>query len=503
MAYSPHSLLGAERLTRSALWNLAGFLLPLGAAVAAMPWLINSLGTERFGMLTLAWVVLGYFGLFDLGLGRALTQMVSTRLIKGEGAEIAGIVWTASLLMLLLGVVGGTALVFTAQWLVYDILNVPEALRPETLLALQLIAIGVPVVISAAGLRGVLEAYQRFDLVNIVRIFNGVLTFLGPLVATFFYSDLAAMVFVLLVARVIAWLVYLGFCFQVVPGLWKNVSLKPGSIPVLLRFGGWMTVTNIVGPLMDYMDRFLVAALLSLAAVAYYATPFEVVTKLLFVAGALVGVLFPAFAAAHVRDPQLFAQLFVKGLKYIFILVFPAVLVTVVLAGEGLQWWLGAEFSLNSTAVLRWLAIGVLVNSLAQVPYALLQGAGRPDLTAKLHLVELPLYLLGVWWAIGRYGIEGAALAWTVRVILDALLLFVLAKRLLPHTPLVNVKSMTTMLLAIMALILAFLPLTVGTKVAMLALLLLLFGTFVWTRLLDSVERRQLGAYLTMGRSTP
>lgn len=254
---------------------------------------------------------------------------------------------------------------------------------------------------------------------------------------------------------------------------------------------------------MDYMDRFLVAALLSMAAVAYYATPFEVVTKLLFVAGALVGVLFPAFAASHARDPQLFAQLFVKGLKYIFILVFPAVLVTVVLAGEGLQWWLGGEFSLHSTAVLRWLAIGVLVNSLAQVPYALLQGAGHPDLTAKLHLVELPLYLLGVWWAIGRYGIEGAALAWMVRVILDALLLFVLAKRLLPHTQLVNVKSMTTMLLAALALAVAFVPLAMATKVALLALMLLLFFVFVWMRFLDSGERRQLGAYLGTGRPAP
>lgn len=503
MAQPSFPLPGVDLLTRNTLWNLAGFLLPLAVAVAAMPWLIDSLGTERFGMLTLAWVVLGYFGLFDLGLGRALTQIVSARLSKGEGVQIANIVWTASLLMLLLGMSGGAALFLSAHWLIYEILNVPETLRAESLIAIQFIAAGVPIVISTAGMRGVLEAYQRFDLVNIVRVFNGTFTFLGPLVAAVFFRDLAVMVFVLLVVRVIVWFVYLGFCLRIVPGLRKGVRFQPASMPMLLNFGGWMTVTNIVGPLMDYMDRFLVAALLSMAAVAYYATPFEVVTKLLFVAGALVGVLFPAFAASHVRDPQLFAQLFVKGLKYIFILVFPAVLVTVVMAGEGLLWWLGGEFSLHSTAVLRWLAIGVLVNSLAQVPYALLQGAGRPDLTAKLHLVELPLYLLGVWWAIGRYGIEGAALAWTARVSLDALLLFVLAKRLLPHTQLVNVKSMTTMTLAIMALIMAFLPLTMATKVTMLALLLLLFGVFVWTRFLDSVERRQLGAYLTMGRSSP
>lgn len=493
-------LLGGELLTRNALWNLAGFLLPLVVAIAAIPWLINSLGTERFGILTLAWVVLGYFGLFDLGLGRALTQMVSVRLSKGEGAEIPGMVWTASLLMLLLGVIGGATLVLTANWLVYDVLNVPEVLRPETLFAIQIIAIGVPVVISAAGLRGVLEAYQRFDLVNIVRVFNGVFTFLGPLVAAVFSSDLGAMVLVLLVVRIIAWLVYFGFCLHVVPGFRKGVRLQPASVPTLLRFGGWMTVTNIVGPLMDYMDRFLVAGLIGMAAVAYYATPYEIVTKLLFVAGAIVGVLFPAFAASYARESQVIEKLFVKGIKYIFILLFPAVLVIVVLAGEGLQWWLGGEFSRQGTAVLQWLAIGVLVNSLAQVPYALLQGAGRPDLTAVLHLVELPLYLLCAWWAIGQYGIEGAALAWTGRVILDAMLLIVLSKRFLPQTQLVNTQSVTTLFLAALAIAVAFVPLATATKLAVLAVLLLLFFVSVWTWFLDSGERRQLGAYLGSGR---
>ena len=153
MAQSSFPLPGVDLLTRNTLWNFAGVLLPLAVAVAVMPWLINSLGTERFGMLTLAWVVLGYFGLFDLGLGRALTQIISARLSKGEDVQIAGIVWTASLLMLLLGVVGGVALFLTAHWLIYEILNVPETLRAESLIAIQFIAAGVPIVIPYLSLQ--------------------------------------------------------------------------------------------------------------------------------------------------------------------------------------------------------------------------------------------------------------------------------------------------------------------------------------------------------------
>lgn len=103
----------------------------------------------------------------------------------------------------------------------------------------------------------------------------------------------------------------------------------------------------------------------------------------------------------------------------------------VTLAHEGLDLWLGAEFAQNSTRVLQWLVVGRFINGLAQIPFALIQSAGRPDLTAKLHFIELPFYLLIVWWLIGAYGIEGAAVAWVARVAVDTLILFGIAHRFL------------------------------------------------------------------------
>ncbi len=86
----------------------------------------------------------------------------------------------------------------------------------------------------------------------------------------------------------------------------------------------------------------------------------------------------------------------------VFLVLFPVVLLTIVLAHAGLRLWLGADFAQHSFRVLQWLAVGVFINSLAQIPFALVQGAGRPDLTAKLHLIELPLYLLALWWLTSR-----------------------------------------------------------------------------------------------------
>jgi len=54
-------------------------------------------------------------------------------------------------------------------------------------------------------------------------------------------------------------------------------------------------------------------------------------------------------------------------------------------------------------------------------------------LTAKLHLVELPVYLLFLWWSIDAFGIVGAAMAWTARVFVDSGALLYLTGKSLPQ----------------------------------------------------------------------
>lgn len=74
----------SSKLVSSSLWNLAGSLLPLGAGLVAIPLLIGQLGLERFGLLSLAWLLVGYFSLFDFGLGRSLTRLVAEKLGSGR-----------------------------------------------------------------------------------------------------------------------------------------------------------------------------------------------------------------------------------------------------------------------------------------------------------------------------------------------------------------------------------------------------------------------------------
>jgi len=418
-------------LARNVLWNLAGLLLPLGVGIAAAPVLIDGLGVERFGILSLAWTVIGYFTLFDLGLGRALTKLVSDRFAIRAHESIGPVAWTGLLLLAGLGALGALVTWSLARWLVDGALRIEGSLRAESLQSFYWLGAAIPFITVTSGLRGLLEAGQHFTAVNLIRIPMSIFTFAGPLLVLPFSRSLVPVVVVLVAARVAAALVHLAVCARVYPALRPPVALEPAIVRPTLALGGWMTVTNIVGPLMTHLDRFLVGAILSVGAIAYYTTPFDVVTRFLVVPGAVASVLFPAFAYSLSSEPERATLLLSRGTKYIFFAIVPITLAAAALAPEALEMWLGASFAERSAAPLRWLAVGVVANGLAQGPFALLQAGGRPQVAAKLHLIELPFYLAGVWALTAWLGISGTALAWTARAAVDAVALFVLARPLL------------------------------------------------------------------------
>ena len=251
-----------------------------------------------------------------------------------------------------------------------------------------------------------------------------------------------------------------------------------------------MTVSNVVGPLMVTLDRFLIGSLLSVSAVAYYATPYEVITKLWLIPGALLGVMFPAFSTSFVQDRNRMARLFGRSVKYLLLVLFPMALLAVVLAQDGLKLWLGAEFAQHSVRVLQWLAVGVFINSLAYVPFAMVQGVGRPDLTAKVHLIEVPAYLAALWWLTKTHGIEGAAIAWTARTSVDALVLFVLARRFLPARVAFSPQTILLVVLALASLAIATVLQGLVLKGVFLLLTILSFSLCAWFLVLSPEERK-------------
>jgi O-antigen/teichoic acid export membrane protein len=469
---------------RNAALNLAGHAAPLVAAIFLVPPLVARLDVERFGFLALAWALVGYLALFDLGIGRALTRLVASR--EKELPELARV---ALLLTLLLGAIAGGLLFVFAPALAHGVLAMPSGLQTETVDALRLLALYLPLVTLTAALRGILEGRERFGWVNVIRGVLGVLTFVAPLVAAAWSTSLPALVAALGVPRLAGALAHWAVCRGVAPALIGFRWPRWAAAQRLLAYGGWLTVSNIVGPLTVYADRFVIGTLLAVSALAYYSAPYEVVTRLWLVPAALTGVLFPAMAAAATER---LAALYRGGVKAVLAIAFPILLGIVLFAAEGLQFWLGEVFAAEATRVTQLLAVGVAVNCLAYLPFTMLQARGRADLTAKTHVAELPIYAVVLSGAISLWGIEGAAFAWALRCAGDAAALFILA-RTVHGVPWGFTRAQLAFIaVALAVLIVAMVPVTLALRVGYFVTGLIVLCVLGWVVLLDHAERSRL-----------
>jgi O-antigen/teichoic acid export membrane protein len=485
---------------RNTAWNLLGMCAPMVVALFAIPLLVEGMGKERFGLLTMIWMLVGYLGLFDLGLGRALTQTVAQRLGEGRLLEVAGIFWTALGIMSLLGALGGLLAWNLAPWLAYSLLKVDPVLQSETLRSFRVVAFGLPILVSVTGLVGTLEAFQKFKLVNAIRIPTGIYTFVGPLLVLPYSSRLSSVVLALLFGRLVEWLIFFFACLNTIPGVLSPVAHGQRQMAGLFRFGSWMTVTNLISPLLMHVDRFLIGAVRAASEVAYFATPAEIVVKLLILPRAWVGVLFPSFAGGFRLRREETADLFLRASRYLLFGLFPVVALVVAVAPEFLTLWLDADFGTFSTPVMKLLAIGIFLHSLAYVPMSLLQASGRPDLTAKLNLIELPVYVVVSSLLIRHFGIVGAASAWLLRAGVDMYFSTRFALRIMDR-PGACVRRLFWMITGnLVGLAMLALPLPVLLRLAGVILLSLAHIRISWRWLLEDGDRLRMTQHYAVAR---
>lgn len=417
-------------LKRNTVWNLAGAGLPLLLGAVTIPYLIRTTGVEAFGVLTLVWALIGYFSLFDFGLGRALTQQVAAARSAELVSELPSLVKTGLWFTVLTGVVGGIILTVLANQLAFHWLNVSVLLQISTKQALLIAAIGVPLTTLTTGLRGILEGYEDFKAVNLMRIGLGLANFGLPALSVMLIGNsLTWMVASLVAARAVVLLGHILLVHQRLPFGWASAHFDKEKMRSLLFFGAWMTVTNVVGPLMVTADRFIISAVLGASVVAYYTVPFEMVIRVLILPGALTSALFPRLAFVMITDAVEARRLYKKCLAMTATVMLPICLVLAVGSKWGLMFWLGNDFAQQSWLIACILAVGLLLNGIAYIPFATIQATGDARSVAVLHVAELIFYLPLLFIALKTHGLVGAAAVWTIRVGIDLVALLVIANK--------------------------------------------------------------------------
>jgi O-antigen/teichoic acid export membrane protein len=478
------------------LWNVLGRAVPQLVALITIPLLINMLGPSRFGIFALAMALIGVSGLVDLGIGRALTRGVAERLHAEHEDQAAVLVKTGLLVLGCLGIVSGLVAASLAHTLAYHVINVPAELRHETEMALYVICMTIPLVVLNSALWGVITALDLFRPGNLASGTIVALSYAGQLLILYVFNSLAAVMLVFFASRIVSLLAYWKLCRDAMPKL-ATSRIDRADIRPLLRIGGWMTVSNIVFPILGCIDRFMIAMVLSAAAVGYYATPSELMGRVHIITGATMISLFPAIAASYRINPLGATALFGRSIITMCAVLFPVAAVAGAFSNELLTLWVGADYASNAAPVLRILAASTLLAAADGIVVTLLDAIGLPKINAKFSVVELILYVPLLFLALHLFGYVGAAVAYVVRVAIDFHVRLWLAGKFYPAIAPTGRRVALTALTGTALLLAPSLVSGLAARCVGVCLVTAVFAAVVYTRSATAEERLRFRSQLS------
>jgi O-antigen/teichoic acid export membrane protein len=413
-------------IRRNTLYTLAGQLAGVAISLLTVPLFLRLVGDARYGVLILVWLLLGYSSLFDLGLSQATAQRMAT-LRDASPEERSGLLWTALGMNGIMGLAAAFILYVAARLVLGQFVSMSPELREESLAALPWIALALPVSMTSSTLTGALQGREAFGTTSLLGTLGQLLSQGLPLAVAWRGNvSLAWLIPAALLSRPVSALVAWAACRRWVP-LTPPARYDIALGKALLRYGGWVTVSSVVGPLMSSLDRLLIGGISGSQAVTYYSVPHGLAARFLMLPSSLSGTLFPRFAAS---TPERRGELVALSARVLASAMTPAIVIGLFLVEPFLTVWLSASFASRAAAAAQIILLGVWANGLALVAHSNLQASGRPDLVAKLHLVELPLYLAVLSVLLQRWAVVGAAIAWALRVGVDGLLLYGMAGHL-------------------------------------------------------------------------
>ena len=410
-----------QTIAKNSVYNIIGSFSPMLVTLVTVPLYIEQIGEGRYGILALVWLLLGYFGLFDLGLGKAVANQIAYyKEKKNARGEEKKIFWTAFYVNLVLGIIGGLILFFLAPSIIHQVVNQESQYLPEVINSLPVLAASVPIITLSSIASGFFSGKEQFGTLNLLQVIRDVLFQIFPLTAAYFIGpELLILISGAVLAKLCATLLLFGGV-----GI-KNRLGSPlfhkEKVKELLTYGGSVTITNIVGPILTSVDRFIIGALAGAKAVTWYTIPFNLASKVNRITSSFSRALFPKFSLLKENEAK---KLSIQSVNLLVSFITPAILVGYLLMEPFLTIWLGQELAGKTINVGLIILMGIWINNMAFIPNSYLQGQRRPGMVALIHTFELLPFLLILWFMVKWWGVEGAAFAWCIRVAMDAVLLF-------------------------------------------------------------------------------
>jgi O-antigen/teichoic acid export membrane protein len=496
-------------MIRNIFFSSAGQIWTLALALLLTPYIVHGLGPEAYSVLSMAWVVAGYFAFLNLGFGPAVIKYISQYHARGDKDGVGRTLGTATILFLFAGVAGAFLMALATGLFVRRLLHVPAELIPQAQVAFYLAAGGFMVNMALSVFGAVPKALERFDIANGVHIAMSTLTLgasVGAIKAGYglngvMLASISVSCFAAAVSAVIA--------VKLLPGVNLTPHFDKPAFKELFRFSGFILLGQITNKVMFNVDKLLIGVFLPISQLTYYVVPFGIASRMLMFQGMITPVIFPLVSRlkAHGDDPKLYEEVYIRSSKLVAALTLPVAAALGVYADPFLLFWMGPEFAANGKTTLLLVTFAFASTSMTCVPTTVSQALGAPEVSAKFSFIHAILNV-ALWLAfIPRFGIAGAAAALAVSHMIIVPWSFMYLHGAYIRVSLTRVLAKAylrpvTLVLTLSALFLPAVRLVgnlIGALISM-AVFCLIYYAVAYFLVFDGTERAYLKAYISKWR---
>jgi O-antigen/teichoic acid export membrane protein len=418
---STKNVLIFQRVVRNILSNYAGAIISLGTGFFLTPFILHQLGPSDFGLWALVGTAMIYGSLLDFGIGGAVVKYVAEYSAKGEFKEARSLVATALCLYTALGLIIITVIAGIALF-VPKIVDVPPDQGATFTWLMLLVGLKIGISIPCTTAMAVLRGLQRYDIANLINSVGTILSAVATLITLLLGGGVLGLMGVSIAVMIAmqGWAIW--FIRTMMPQLhfgWRRAKRR--MVRTLVSFSSSLFVTEFSGCLQTKTDEFVIAASLSISAVAPYAIARRLSELAQLLTDQVMKVILPLASELHAEDDRArLRSLYFISTRLTLAAFLPVGSTLIVLSKSILTAWVGAAYANHAHLVII-LTLASLITTSMWPAAAIIQSMTRHRPLAAMSLGSgLANFALSVA-LVHRFGLTGVALGTLIPTAVECL----------------------------------------------------------------------------------
>lgn len=382
----------------------------------AMPWYLQYLGIESYGMIGVYLTLQGMFALLDMGFSPAVSREVARSTAAGTMDHAGAVVHSMAVLFILCGATMAIVLAGLAPWLARVWIHAGSLPIRDVATALALSAVAIGARWPGILYIGVLNGAHRVDLASGVTLVSttlsafgaiAVLAWIEPSLRAFFLWQALVGILHSVAMRQAAWRVI---------GTRKTARFDWQAVKSIWRFSAGMAAVTATGVIFSQSDKIILSRTAPLDEVGRY-------TIATVLAGTMYRLIVPAFnvvypklsASFETRSSAELSEIYNGFTRFFLTLLFPVAMIMIVCAQPILSLWLHEPDLVAKTyPLVVLLAAGTAIHCIMYFPYALQIARGNTIIPLVTNALLSVIFLPTLFILSSSYAAIGAAIAWVV-----------------------------------------------------------------------------------------